>query len=29
MSAPEIRPAVAADLPAITSIYEQAVLHGT
>jgi L-amino acid N-acyltransferase YncA len=29
MSAPEIRPAAAADLPAITSIYEQAVLHGT
>jgi phosphinothricin acetyltransferase len=29
MSAPEIRPAIAADLPAITSIYEQAVLHGT
>ena len=29
MSAPEIRPATAADLPAITSIYEQAVLYGT
>ena len=29
MSAPEIRPAIAADLPAITSIYEQAVLYGT
>ena len=29
MSSPEIRPALAADLPAITGIYEHAVLHGT
>ncbi len=29
MSAFEIRPATAADLPAITKIYEHAVLHGT
>lgn len=29
MSSPEIRPAAEADLPAITEIYEQAVLHGT
>jgi phosphinothricin acetyltransferase len=29
MSSPEIRPATAADLPAITKIYEHAVLHGT
>jgi len=29
MSSPEIRPAAAADLPAITGIYEQAVLYGT
>jgi L-amino acid N-acyltransferase YncA len=29
MSAPEIRPATEADLPAITRIYEHAVLHGT
>ena len=29
MSAPEIRPATAADLPAITGIYEHAVRHGT
>ena len=29
MSAPEIRPAIEADLPAITRIYEHAVLHGT
>jgi phosphinothricin acetyltransferase len=29
MSSPEIRPASAADLPAITKIYEHAVLHGT
>ncbi|MBV8577078.1 MAG: N-acetyltransferase [Acetobacteraceae bacterium] len=29
MSAVEIRPASAADLPAITAIYEHAVLHGT
>src|SRR6476660_567686 len=29
MSAPEIRPATEADLPAITEIYEHAVLHGT
>jgi L-amino acid N-acyltransferase YncA len=29
MSSPEIRPAVEADLPAITKIYEHAVLHGT
>jgi phosphinothricin acetyltransferase len=29
MSAPEIRPALEADLPAITKIYEHAVLHGT
>ena len=29
MSSPEIRPATEADLPAITWIYEHAVLHGT
>jgi L-amino acid N-acyltransferase YncA len=29
MSAVEIRPATEADLPAITAIYEYAVLHGT
>jgi phosphinothricin acetyltransferase len=29
MPAPEIRPATEADLPAITEIYEHAVLHGT
>src|SRR5437899_10064697 len=29
MSAPEIRPTVEADLPAVTGIYEHAVLHGT
>ena len=29
MSSPEIRPATQADLPAITNIYEQAVLYGT
>src|SRR6201996_8955431 len=29
MSSPEIRPALEADLPAITKIYEHAVLHGT
>src|ERR1700726_3106105 len=29
MSSPEIRPAAAADLPAITDIYEHAVLYGT
>jgi L-amino acid N-acyltransferase YncA len=29
MSSPEIRPATEADLPAITGIYEHAVLHGT
>ena len=29
MSPPEIRPATEADLPAITRIYEHAVLHGT
>jgi L-amino acid N-acyltransferase YncA len=29
MSSPEIRPAIEADLPAITKIYEHAVLHGT
>src|SRR6201995_263550 len=29
MSSPEIRPATQADLPAITKIYEHAVLHGT
>jgi L-amino acid N-acyltransferase YncA len=29
MSAFEIRPTTAADLPAITEIYEHAVLHGT
>jgi L-amino acid N-acyltransferase YncA len=29
MSSPEIRPALASDLPAITGIYEHAVLHGT
>src|SRR6202171_2635970 len=29
MSSPEIRPATAADLPAITDIYEHAVLYGT
>jgi L-amino acid N-acyltransferase YncA len=29
MSAPEIRPTTEADLPAITSIYEHAVRHGT
>lgn len=29
MPAPYIRPAIPADLPAITAIYEHAVLHGT
>src|SRR4249920_2493633 len=29
MSAAEMRPAIEADLPAITEIYEHAVLHGT
>src|SRR6201994_1632840 len=29
MSSPAIRPATEADLPAITRIYEHAVLHGT
>ena len=29
MSAPEIRPAIEADLPAITAIYEHAVRYGT
>jgi phosphinothricin acetyltransferase len=29
MTPPEIRPATEADLPAITKIYEHAVLHGT
>jgi L-amino acid N-acyltransferase YncA len=29
MSAPEIRPATEADLPAVTDIYEHAVLYGT
>src|SRR4051794_18215771 len=29
MSSPEIRPATEADLPAVTDIYEHAVLHGT
>jgi L-amino acid N-acyltransferase YncA len=29
MSSPEIRPATAADLPAVTEIYQHAVLHGT
>jgi L-amino acid N-acyltransferase YncA len=29
MPSPEIRPATAADLPAITEIYAHAVLHGT
>ncbi len=29
MSAADIRPAVEADLPAITAIYEREVLHGT
>jgi phosphinothricin acetyltransferase len=29
MSSPEVRPATEADLPAITKIYEHAVLHGT
>ena len=29
MSTPEIRPALEADLPAITAIYEHAVRHGT
>ena len=29
MSSPDIRPALEADLPAITEIYEHAVLHGT
>jgi L-amino acid N-acyltransferase YncA len=29
MSSPVIRPATAADLPAITAIYREAVLHGT
>ena len=29
MLSPEIRPATEADLPAITRIYEHAVLHGT
>ena len=29
MSEPEIRPAIAADLPAITAIYREAVLQGT
>jgi L-amino acid N-acyltransferase YncA len=29
MSEPQIRPATSADLPAITAIYREAVLHGT
>jgi phosphinothricin acetyltransferase len=29
MTSPEMRPATEADLPAITKIYEHAVLHGT
>jgi L-amino acid N-acyltransferase YncA len=29
MSSPEIRPATEADLPAVTEIYQHAVLHGT
>jgi phosphinothricin acetyltransferase len=29
MPSPDIRPATAADLPAVTDIYEHAVLHGT
>lgn len=29
MTTPSIRPAVAADIPAITTIYAHAVLHGT
>ena len=29
MSKPVIRPAIAADLPAITAIYREAVAHGT
>src|SRR4051812_14718521 len=29
MSSPEIRPATEANLPAVTDIYEHAVLHGT
>jgi L-amino acid N-acyltransferase YncA len=29
MPAPEIRPATEADLPAVTDIYQHAVLHGT
>ena len=29
MSAPEIRPTIEADVPAITAIYEHAVRHGT
>jgi len=29
MSQPKIRPAIVADLPAITAIYREAVLHGT
>jgi L-amino acid N-acyltransferase YncA len=29
MPSPDIRPAIEADLPAITDIYEHAVLHGT
>lgn len=29
MTTPSIRPAVAADIPAITAIYAHAVLHGT
>ena len=29
MTTPSIRPAIAADIPAITAIYAQAVLHGT
>src|SRR5882762_9964294 len=29
MPSPEIRPATDADLPAVTEIYEHAVLHGT
>src|SRR3979490_3160016 len=29
MSSPEIRPAAAADLPAVTEIYQHAVLYGT
>ena len=29
MSSPEIRAAIAADLPSVTEIYEHAVLHGT